>query len=59
MNHKIRIIAFVMIILGLVFSQCDKEEDYNISNLNHNIIMILGHAGMGDFYLHIIITGWR
>jgi glycerophosphoryl diester phosphodiesterase len=41
---------FVFISLGLLFNRCDKEENYNIHNLNHNVIMILGHAGMGDLY---------
>lgn len=44
-------IGFVFILaLTLFFSRCDKEENYNIKNLNHNVIMILGHAGMGDLY---------
>jgi glycerophosphoryl diester phosphodiesterase len=41
------ILLFVFI--SIVFS-CQKEEDYTIQNLNHNTIMILGHAGMGEFY---------
>jgi len=38
-------IAFILI----TFS-CEKEEDFTVNNLNHNIIMILGHGGMGDLY---------
>jgi glycerophosphoryl diester phosphodiesterase len=41
---------FVLVSLGLLFNRCDKEENYNIKNLNHDVIMILGHAGMGDLY---------
>ncbi len=47
-NHKI--LTLLLLGLGLLFSQCDKEENYIIKNLNHNVIMILGHGGMGDLY---------
>jgi glycerophosphoryl diester phosphodiesterase len=40
----------LLIILAFVFSQCRDEEDFDIQNLNHNTIMILGHGGMGDLY---------
>jgi len=40
---------FLLIIL-LATSNCEKEEDFNVQNLNHNVIMILGHGGMGDLY---------
>ena len=39
-----------MIVAVLLGNGCDKAENYNIKNLNHNTIMILGHAGMGDLY---------
>jgi len=41
------ILVFVFVLL---FNQCAKEDDFIIDNLNHNTIMILGHAGMGDLY---------
>lgn len=34
----------------LLFSHCEHEEDFNVNNLNHNIIMILGHRGMGEYF---------
>ncbi len=42
----------LILITGIVitFNGCNKEEEYNIKNLNHNTIMILGHGGMGDLY---------
>jgi len=42
-------ITFFLIVLFLGLG-CEKEDDFNIRNLNHNIIMILGHGGMGDMY---------
>lgn len=40
--------------LGLLLitwlARCGKQDDFQVENLNHNIIMILGHAGMGDLY---------
>lgn len=50
MTIKVNISIILLLILALFFSRCDKEEDYQINNLNHNIIMILGHGGMGDLY---------
>lgn len=47
---KDKIFIILIICFGLGFSQCEKEEDFYIENLNHNVIMILGHAGMGDLY---------
>ena len=45
-----KIWVILVVVFGLLFSQCDKEENYIIENLNHNVIMILGHGGMGDLY---------
>ncbi|HEY9113998.1 MAG TPA: glycerophosphodiester phosphodiesterase family protein [Bacteroidales bacterium] len=42
--------VFLLLGLLLLANACQKEDDYNIQNLNHNNIMILGHAGMGEFY---------
>lgn len=42
--------GFLLLGLILLVNACQKEEDYNVQNLNHNTIMILGHAGMGEFY---------
>lgn len=39
-----------MICLLLLLTHCEQEEDFHVENLNHNVIMILGHAGMGDLY---------
>jgi glycerophosphoryl diester phosphodiesterase len=50
MKHKNQIIVFLSFLTFLVIIGCDKQEDYHVQNLNHNIIMILGHAGMGEFY---------
>jgi len=50
MMNRIRTSIYLIIAISILFSRCDKEEDYNINNLNHNVIMILGHAGMGDMY---------
>lgn len=44
------LIYSLLAIFILTNVKCDKEEDYEISNLNHNMIMILGHGGMGDLY---------
>ena len=40
----------VLSLLIILFENCDEKEDYNITNLNHNTIMILGHKGMGDHF---------
>jgi glycerophosphoryl diester phosphodiesterase len=50
MTDRNKILLFILVGLGLLFNRCDKEENYDIKNLNHNVIMILGHAGMGDLY---------
>lgn len=47
MRHVFKI-AFMLLLL--LFNSCEKEEDFNVQNLNHNVIMILGHGGMGDLY---------
>lgn len=33
-----------------ISESCDKKENYNIKNLNHNTVMIIGHKGMGDHF---------
>ena len=43
-------VIYIILPLLLFFTYCEKQEDFNVKNLNHNIIMILGHAGMGDLY---------
>ena len=50
MTTKTNITIVVLFSLGLFFSHCNKEEGFKVKNLNHDIIMILGHAGMGDLY---------
>lgn len=40
---------FLVAIVSLL-TTCGKEKDFKVENLNHNIIMILGHGGMGDLY---------
>jgi glycerophosphoryl diester phosphodiesterase len=50
MTDRNKILLFILVGLGLLFNRCNKEENYNIKNLNHNVIMVLGHAGMGDLY---------
>lgn len=47
---KYRISSLLMLVFILLAFACQKEDDYDIHNLNHNSIMILGHAGMGEFY---------
>lgn len=47
-KKRIRYVLLLMIIF--LSSNCEKEEDFNVQNLNQNVIMILGHGGMGDLY---------
>lgn len=50
MKHLNQIIVFLTLLTFWGITGCDKQEDYHVQNLNHNIIMILGHTGMGEFY---------
>jgi glycerophosphoryl diester phosphodiesterase len=50
MMNRRRILTAIALCLGLIFSRCEQEDDFYVRNLNHNIIMILGHGGMGDLY---------
>ena len=40
----------LFIVITVMFISCQKENKYEIKNLNHNTLMILGHRGMGEFY---------
>jgi len=40
----------VLLLVMLLFGNCEKKEDYSITNINHNTLMILGHRGMGDHF---------
>jgi len=48
MKNKIHNILFIIFLFVLI--SCNKENKYEIDNLNHNTIMILGHRGMGELY---------
>ena len=48
MKNKIYNILFVIFLFVLI--SCNKENKYEMDNLNHNTIMILGHRGMGELY---------
>lgn len=39
----------LLVILSLMIS-CSKDRGFEIENLNHNTIMVLGHRGMGELY---------
>ncbi len=39
-------IAVILAFLGA----CEKENQFDIDNLNNNIVMVLGHRGMGELY---------
>jgi glycerophosphoryl diester phosphodiesterase len=47
---KLLYISLTGLLTMMLLSTCNKEEIYDISNLNHNTILVLGHAGMGDLY---------
>lgn len=47
---KKHIILVYSILLILFTGSCGDKEDYNVTNLNHNTLMILGHRGMGEHY---------
>jgi glycerophosphoryl diester phosphodiesterase len=34
----------------LFLGNCSKKEDYKVTNINHNTLMILGHRGMGEHF---------
>lgn len=50
MKFNRQIASLLIPVFLLLFGNCEKSENYQINNLNHNTIMILGHAGMGEFY---------
>ncbi len=43
---------FISIMSTVIFliSACTKPGDFEVTNLNNNLIMVLGHGGMGDLY---------
>ena len=43
-------IGFILLLAIFATGGCEKQEDFHVSNLNHDVIMVLGHAGMGEFY---------
>lgn len=49
-NYRKYLSTFLFIITLLLFSNCGEKEDYNVTNLNHNTLMILGHRGMGNLF---------
>jgi len=48
--NRLNVITGLIVLISVLFLQCGKEEDFEIHNLNHDVIMILGHGGMGDLY---------
>jgi len=46
---KNRFIVILLVGIILAFS-CQKENKYEINNITHNNILILGHRGMGQLY---------
>lgn len=50
MNFKLKIIGSFIFLLSVLFLSCYKDKMENVENLNHNVIMVLGHRGMGVMY---------
>ena len=49
-NHVKYWSLLVLLLAMLLFGNCEEKKDYDITNINHNTIMILGHRGMGDHF---------
>jgi len=47
---KKHIIVIYSFLLLFTIVNCTKKEDYNVTNLNHNTVMVLGHRGMGEHF---------
>jgi glycerophosphoryl diester phosphodiesterase len=52
MRNGVKITRIFFLLVFFALSGCEKQEDFHVENLNHNVIMILGHAGMGEFYTY-------
>ncbi len=51
MRETLKYLTFLFLGVSiLILTNCDNKEDYKISNLTNNTIIILGHRGMGDHF---------
>ena len=50
LKSRKQIVLYCTIFLMLFLGSCGKNEDYRVTNLNHNTLMILGHRGMGEYF---------
>lgn len=49
-SMKKHIIVIYSLFLIFTILNCTKKENYNVTNINHNTLMILGHRGMGEYF---------